>query len=194
MDDFFDQFFHFLFGNDDFDYVIASAPASPMAFEEHPLLEELRDDIDCLARDLGRTLDGDAGDYPMTNEQVKIPVHRPVDDPVLSALDVRPFKARQIEQLNLFTAEELGEIYVGRAFPRSEQVVLGALLLDRYDYREGFLASAAFNESVAHGCDPTRLSEDIRTLARFVFAGALHAKTNMLDYFRQCALLAPRGM
>jgi hypothetical protein len=195
-----DDFFHFDFDfedwddeDDDFGIEIIEVPKAPPgagALARHPLLEGLVAEIDRLIRRSGELLGDEQAFDDVLQADLTEPTCRPVDDPVLRALGAARHTRHQAEQLNLFTAEELGEFSVATVPSNSERAVLGALLLDWYDPREGHLASAEFNRSIRPGEDAAALAERTVDLAQIVFAGAITAGTNLLAFFRRMSMIA----
>lgn len=175
-------FYYFDF-TDDGEPTFAMSPVSALARERHPVYEELSDAV-------GRLCDSDPHrlDTFLNEEEISIPVGPPLDDPMLSRLNAQPLEWSVPEQLNLFSLEELGEFFVGPQSPQVIETLVGALLLDLHDAREGSLACAEFNRAVAEGWEPQVLHDRALERCRFLAYAARKADVAIINYFRTYAM------
>jgi hypothetical protein len=185
-----DDFLEFFFGDDfDFEFItIAESPASPLAQPVHPLLEALRAAIERLVTDMTHRLgEGVAVDCDASIDLAEF-MHRPLDGDIAD-IGHRWVTTGAGEQLSLFDPVELAEFNVGDVPIGGAEAVLGALLLDKFDPREGWLGSEQFNRVLETGCKPQQLHDEVLRLARLLHASAVTAGVNLLDHFRQLSLI-----
>jgi hypothetical protein len=176
-------FFYYYDFDEDCSPTFAKSPVSALARERHPMFVELSDAVETLC-DNDPHFDG----VLLSSDEVKIPVGRPLDDPMLARLNAQPMLSSVPEQLNLFSLEELGEFYVGPTSPRVIETLVGAVLLDFHDAREGSLACAEFNRAVAEGWNPETLRDRALELCNFLAYAARKAGVAVIEYFRTYAM------
>ncbi len=161
----------------------AKSPVSALAREQHPVFVELCDVVEDLCDN-----DPHREDALPSRDEVETPVGPPLENPTLVRLNAQPPAWSVPEQLNLFTLEEFGEFYVGPQAPRVIETLIGALLLDFHDAREGSLACTEFNRAVAEGWDPVVLRDRALEMCRFFAYAARKAGIAIIDYFKTYAL------
>ena len=161
----------------------AKSPVSARARERHPVFDQLCDAVELLCDD-----DPHREDTMLTQEEVRVPVGPPIGDSTLARLNAQPVEWSVPEQLNLFTLEELGEFFVGPQSPQVIETLVGALLIDFHDAREGSLACAEFNRAVAEGWDPQTLHDRALEMCRLLAYAARTADVAIISYFRAYAM------
>jgi len=161
----------------------AKSPVSAHAHQRHPIFEVLCDEVERLGDN-----DPHRENTLLSQEEVGVPVGPPLGDPTLARLNAQPVAWSVPEQLNLFTLEELGEFFVGPQSPQVIETLVGALLLDFHDAREGSLACAEFNRAVAEGWDPQTLQDRALEMFRLLAYAARKADVAVITYFRTYAL------
>lgn len=162
-------------------YLFALTTPDPRGLAWHPMFFCLRETAEMLCYPSWIS----SGEEVLTLEEVQTSPTQVVADPVLTTLESDWVPQVEGEQLNLFTLEELGEFYVGSPYPATVDALVGALMIDLHDPREGSLASAEFNRAVAEGWDPCDLVARVTDRFRVITAAAHLAGVAVLSYFRR---------
>lgn len=167
----------------------AKSPVSANARQRHPIFDDLCDAVEQLCDD-----DPHRGDSMLTQEEVRVPVGPPLGDATLARLNFQPVEWSVPEQLNLFSLEELGEFFVGPQSPQVIETLVGALLVDFHDAREGSLACGEFNRAVAEGWNPQVLHDRSLEMCKLLAYAARKADVAVINYFRTYAMASSSAM